>query len=222
MDRGGFQRFVTGGAGPTLRVGSIQVTAGSGPQRFDVVATYTFRRGGITESITSLPMGTVDRSFRLYVEESGAVPEPLQTGIAIANTSANTANVTLDLLGENGQSTGLTGTIVLPGFGSVSKFLKELPGLTSVETPFRGILRISTAGEGLSIAGIRARSNRRSDFLISAVLPTAGNATSPSTEMLFPHVVEGAGYSTEFVLFSNGSSSRGNILVVGSAAWSSI
>src|SRR5262249_41184283 len=98
----------------------------------------------------------------------------------------------------------------------ISRFLTELPGMASVQAPFRGSLRISTNNpDGLSVAAIRGRSNSRADFLISTLLPLTGNmTTATSTEMLFAHVVEGGGYSTELFLLKNKTSATGTMMFV--------
>jgi hypothetical protein len=101
--------------------------------------------------------------------------------------------------------------VTIPGNGQVAKFLNEVfPGLPF---PFKGILRVGGAATGLSVVGLRTRTNERGDFMITTTPPTDENNLRSPTELLFPNVANGGGYTTQFILFSGmaGQSSRGNL-----------
>jgi hypothetical protein len=52
------------------------------------------------------------------------------------------------------------------------------------------------------VVGLRARYNERGDLLITTT-DAVDEGTPPSTSTLyFPHIVDSAGYSTQFLLFS--------------------
>jgi hypothetical protein len=76
------------------------------------------------------------------------------------------------------------------------------PSLTvSPGLPFRGLLRI-TSFSSIAVAAVRARYNENSSFLITTT-PVSNEASSVSTaELVFPQIVDGGGYTTQFVLFS--------------------
>jgi len=60
----------------------------------------------------------------------------------------------------------------------------------------------TTASARIAVIGLRGEYNERSDFLITTSMP-ASEATPPSSaEAFFPHLADGGGYTTEFVLFS--------------------
>ena len=61
--------------------------------------------------------------------------------------------------------------------------------------------------------GLRGRYNERADFLISTMPALPDNAPATTGELLFPHIVTGSGYTTEFVLMSPGTSSSGAVLL---------
>ena len=134
----------------------------------------------------------------------------IQSGLAIANASAVTANVTLQLFKLDGTSTGLTNSFTVPVGGKVAKFADEF--FPSAPTPFKGILRL-TSNVTVSVTGLRGRNNERRDFLISTV-PIVQETTQGSTaEVEFPHIVDGGGYTTQFILMDavSGQTSTGSM-----------
>ena len=94
----------------------------------------------------------------------------------------------------------------MPRLGQISKFLREIPGFAGVTMPFRGILRVSTNNpDGISVIGVRGHYNQRGDFLVTTILPfDETQGTQPPAQLAFPHVADGGGYSTGFVLFNPG------------------
>jgi hypothetical protein len=73
----------------------------------------------------------------------------------------------------------------------------------SIALPFEGVLRVSsTSGSGISLIGLRGRYNERGDFLI-ATMPVVNEASAVSVaDSYFPHIADGGGYTTQFVVFS--------------------
>ena len=97
----------------------------------------------------------------------------------------------------------------------MSRFLNEIfPSLT---TGFQGVLRL-TSPSLVTVIGLRGRLNERGDFLITTI-PVSNDevAVAPPFETIFPHVVNGAGYTSQFVLFGSGpdGSASGNLLFIG-------
>src|SRR5262249_19241456 len=141
-------------------------------------------------------------AFRMYGEETalGGVGA-IQTGIAIANLGATAATATVELTTLAGASIGQSASVNVPGNGQVAKFLHDF--FPSLPLPFKGLVRISGGGAaGLSVVGLRGRYNERGDFLITTTPPTNESAPPSSTELLFPHLANGGGYTTQFILFS--------------------
>ena len=50
--------------------------------------------------------------------------------------------------------------------------------------------------------GLRGRYNERNDFIITTTPPVAEDEPAVQGETFFPHIVEGSGYTTQFILFS--------------------
>jgi hypothetical protein len=138
------------------------------------------------------------------VVDAGSYQGQLQTGLAIANPSAaSSADITLELTNLAGQPTGMTSAVTLGPQGQTARFMKQFPGFESIPYPFRGAVRISTtASQGIAVLGLRGEYNERSDFLITTSMPASEVTLGSSAEAFFPHLADGGGYTTEFVLFS--------------------
>jgi len=146
-------------------------------------------------------------TFRTYVEmDSGSAAQgsmparfPIQSGIAIANNSSTPATVNFELTTLSGAVSGVAGPIAVPAQGHVSKFVREL--FPTLDLPFQGILRVSSSNS-ISIVSLRMRYNERGDFLVTTT-PASNEASASSTaELIFPHIVDRGGYTTQFILFS--------------------
>jgi hypothetical protein len=154
----------------------------------------------------------------MYAESSGAMGKSgnIQTGIALANTAASPASVTFDVTDLSGSPiSGITPVpINLPAYGQAAKFVTDI--FPSLPNPFKGVVRITTGSSAISVVGLRARYNERApnpDFLITTTPPALENSSATTAELLFPHLADGGGYTTQFILFSRtaGQSSSGTL-----------
>jgi hypothetical protein len=161
------------------------------------VAIFSFRNNGITVTEAGVPAMPAGSSFRMYAESSTLI----QTGVAMANNNSVAATVTVEVIKMDGSAAGLTGTLSVPPGGQIATFLNEIPELTTLQQPFQGVLRISSS-QPVSITGLRGRYNERGDFLITTTPPQNEGAPIPSSLVLFPHVVDGGGYTTQFILIN--------------------
>ena len=203
-------KLVTAGLLPSTAAGSVRVTPASGASPSSLVV-FSYKPGAITVSEAGAP-GIQGTAFRMYAEETatGGIGA-IQTGFAIANLGSASAAVTLSLTRLDGSSAGQA-SVTIPGNGQTAGFLHDV--FPASILPFQGILRITGgAAAGMSIVGLRGRYNERGDFLITTTPPSDENRTASSAELLFPHVVNGGGYTTQFILFSGATSqsSTGNL-----------
>jgi hypothetical protein len=191
---------VTAGTGAAIQTGSIQIIADSGNSTPTSLAVFSNRPNGVTVSEAAVLPAT-GLALRTYVEvsgNSGAVGS-INSGIAMANTSANPVTVTFDLTDLNGNTLGSASTTI-QGRGQVAKFLDEL--FPKVSLPVKGVLRISSAGAPVAVAALRGRYNERQDFLMSTTPPTNEAVPAVNALLVFPHIVNGGGFTTQFILFS--------------------
>ena len=213
---GSSQKLVTAGGGAVTASGSVRVVPDGGGTVPAALVVFSYRPAGITVTEAGVPV-TSGNAFRLYVESAGTTGQSgsIQTGIAIANTSASSASVTFEITDLKGASVGISPfTLTLPGSGQTAKFLSDI--FPSLPNPFKGVVRITTPGSGIAVVGLRARYNERQptpDFLITTTPPSNEAGTASSLEFVFPHLVNGGGYTTQFILFSGvaGQRSSGNL-----------
>jgi len=111
-----------------------------------------------------------------------------------------------------GQPTGFAGSATVAATGNLAAFLDQLPGLQNLPPSFRGILLV-TSNLPVTIIGIRIQYNELGDLLMSTTPALADSAFASAGPVLFPHIVAGDGYSTEFILMSPGSSSTGTAAI---------
>jgi hypothetical protein len=120
--------------------------------------------------------------------------------VAIVNNSFTNGVVNLELFSLDGINTGLTASITVAGNGHVSQFVHEL--FPTLSASFRGVLRISSFSS-IGVVGLRGRYNERGNFLFTTTPVSNEAGVSSTAELLFPQIVDGGGYSTQFVLFSS-------------------
>jgi hypothetical protein len=205
----------TDGSSSSVDVGWIRVSPLNGGMTPTVLGVFSYRKDGITTAeagVSSIKSGT---SFRVYAESSGDLGSAgsVQTGVALANPNAGPLEVTCDLLTLTGASTGRRGVITIPGQGQVALFLSQIPGINPTGT-IQGVLRMSVnfAAPPFVAIGLRGRYNERGDFLITATPPVNESSTPPALDPLFAQVLDGGGYTSQFVLLSNvnGGAGPGN------------
>jgi hypothetical protein len=196
----GAVRLVTGNTGTSIRVGSVQVTPATNNTAPSAVAIFSYRRQGVTVTAASVPALQPATSFRLYVESAGAPNSlgSLQTSIALANPSLNELQVYLELRTLDGAQTGLIKVVTLPPKGQLSRFVGEF--FPDLPLNFRGIMRLSSNARFV-MQGLRGWYNERSDFIVSSIPPSDETVPSRSQSAL-PHVVQGADYATQIILFN--------------------
>lgn len=216
------RRFASAGLGSTTQGGSVRIIPGGGTRTPTGVAIFSSRNPqGFVVSEAGVPALGTATAFRMYSEYRGnfigSAANSMQTGVAVANSSAAAAVVNFELTTLAGTSLGLTGSFEVPANSQVARFLHEIPGFTALPNPFQGVVRMSTTATGVSMIGLRARYNENKDFLMTTTQPTIESAPPATGELFFPHIADGDGYTTQFILF-NGSAdqaSSGSVRLIG-------
>lgn len=190
---------ITSANSNVLRTGNIRVTPASGsgsPIASSVISLVT---NGITVTESGIATTGIAPSFEVFAEIDSA--QRLQTGVAIGNAAANDTTVQFQLLTLDGQPSRYAGTTTVPANGHAAMFLTEIPGMQDLPPKFRGVLRISSSTP-ISAIGLRTRYNESGDFLFSTTPAVAENAPPSADTFVFPQVVSGSGYTTDFILIN--------------------
>jgi hypothetical protein len=205
------QKLTVPGTATSVATGSIRVIPDVGTVAPFGSTIFSFDQNGVTVSAAGVPAVPAGNAFRLYVETSADASD-IETGVAITNTSAGSAVVTLELFNADGSSTGLKAILSIPANGQVAEFVKQIPGLSAISMPFHGVLRATSAAP-ISIIGLRGRYNQRSDLVITTIPPANEAEPLATTPLYFPHVVVGGGYTAEVILLTGqaGQSSSGTV-----------
>jgi hypothetical protein len=198
----------SGPVGSVTQVGSVRITPTGGTNAPAAFAVFSFSSNGVTVSQTTVQAQAPATALRSYVEINSITPVPqaIQTAVAVTNNSSTPATVNFELLQLDGASTNLVTSIIVPPFGHAARFVQELFQLSptinpTFDVPFRGMLRI-TSFSSISVVALRTRYNQLGNFLITTT-PVSNEAASASiAELVFPQIVDGGGYTTQFVLFS--------------------
>ena len=200
--------------GASMSSGSAQLTptdAEPVPAGFTV---FSLKTNGTTVAMAGVAGNVGGTSFRMYGEIQGSPGSigSVATAFAIANRAADPVTVTVEGNRFDGSSTGPAGTLVVPGNGQVALSLTDVPGFESLETPFEGLLRLSSSGT-VYVIGLRARRNELGEYLI-APTPPLGNETN-YWPVHFPYIVDSGGYSTKFIFLGSfpGYSNLGELRV---------
>ena len=203
------RRFLTSGSPTGTTSGSARIVPDGGSTTPSGLGVFSFKPGQFTVAEAGVPLLEPATAVRMYAESA----PPIQTGVAVANPSSTPATVNFELTTLAGVSIGLTGTATIPGDGQIAKFLDQISGFEALTTPFQGVLRITTTStSGVSVVGLRSRTNFRGDFLITTTSPVDENAGASTAEQLFPHFADGGGWSTQFILFGgSGTSTSGDL-----------
>ena len=198
--------------GPSVQTGTVRVAPITGDRTPLPIGIFSYTSAGVRVSEAAI-LGARGTQFRTYIQNSGVLGSvgSIQSGLAIANADVTTATVRLEVFGLDGTSTGLTSSQTIPVGGKIAKFANEI--FPSLPSNFQGILRMSSSNT-LSLAGLRGRTNERSDFLISTVPPIEEVTQGSAGQVVFPHFVDAGGYTTEFIILNNvtDQTSSGSIL----------
>jgi hypothetical protein len=139
-------------------------------------------------------------------------PGSIDTGAVVASDEDFPILLYVQAYDESGK-TVYSGTRRIPPRGQAIFLLSEVE---AVSRPFRGTLYISS-GYPVATSGFRARYNERGDLLLA---PLSHIYTYDPWEFVFPFIVAGAGYATDFILLGGSGalnlySQTGELLKIG-------
>lgn len=188
----GTVRFVTANASSDIHIGYILAT----PKDDDVVpqgfSILSLSNQGITVSETSVRAASPETAFQMYVEKSAT----LHSRLAVANPSASPAWATFELAPLDGSSLSRITSIVIPAGGHIAPLIEDL--FPTVRDGFQGLLRILST-QSIGVTALRIRNNKGGDVIVTGIPVASEASSSTSSTLVFPLVVRGGEFSTEFV-----------------------
>lgn len=204
-------KFVITGAGPVgVASGSIRVVPTSAGPVPTPLVIFSLKAGNFTVSETGVPV-TQGSAFRMYAELDPG--QKIRTGIAIANATSTAGTVLLSVTGLDGLPLGSTpGPLNLPASGQIVDFIDNLiPSLLGQD--IQAVLRVTTTVPTVSVVALRLRLNERGDSLMTTTPPTVESDPPGFAVRVFPHAINGDGFTTQFILFSGtaGQTPAGNL-----------
>jgi hypothetical protein len=188
-----------------LKLGSIRIVPFGGFNTPHAHAILSHRDGGVLTSQTFVEGQLPQTVFRVYAESIGdfdaGIAGSTQSGVALANPSDNVTNVRLELRGLDGALIRTSRPVAVPAGGQVAMFLNQVPGFETLAPPFEGVLKVTAASPGITGTAFRAAFNERGNVLFTTTGPLSEDAGAPGL-LVFPHIAEGGGYTTQFVVIS--------------------
>ncbi len=195
---GGVFLLRTDGFAANTRVGWVRLTPDAGTSTPVGSGIFGYNPGTVLVSESGAPSAISTTHARIYVDLSGNH----NTGLAIANLEDTAAEISIIAYQNDGVTEmGSSGRpLPLAANGHGAKFANEL--VDGLPDGFIGVLDVRSATPFAALT-LRSLYNERNDFLMTTFPVADANRPVPSP-IIFPHIVDGAGYTTEFILISAG------------------
>jgi hypothetical protein len=195
---GGVYVFQTEASSRDVQTGWAELIPDGGTITPAAAGILQFIRDGILVTETGIPSVAPTTHARMFLDTSSG----RNTGVAIGNPGNAPVNLSLQVLQMDGttQAGVANGPITLEANGHAASFVGQL--FSGLPSGFRGVLDI-TGESPFAATTYRSLVNERGEFLLTA-LPVADLNQPPPSPILFPHVADGDGFSTQFILL-NGS-----------------
>ena len=208
----GSYRIITSNPSGGVSVGSVRAIPDDGHRAPSGLVIFSFTSGGKTLLEAGVPALPAGSAFRVYVESSGTPQQAgsIRTGVAITNAADAVNTVTLEVTGLDGTLAAPPDTLTLPPSGQVSSYIDEF--FDSLPADFSGVLRVTSTAE-VAVVGLRLRYNDRGELKMTTTPPSIETGPPIMGDSFFPHIVDSAGWSTQFILFSGtaGQASSGTL-----------
>jgi hypothetical protein len=192
----GVFHFQTDGSADALKDGWVQVIPDSTSTSPIGAGVLSLNSNGAMITETGIPSAESTTHARIYVDLS----EAHNTGLAIANMTNSGAYITIRAFQKDGVTAAGTskGPLQLDAHGHAAAFANEF--IAGLPDGFTGVIDISTNAAFAALT-LRSTLNENDDFLMTT-FPVANASRPAGSPVLFPHIADGGGYSTEVILIS--------------------
>jgi hypothetical protein len=172
-------------------------------------AVFSFNQNGATVTEAGVPTSPPTTAARIFIDyrtSVDAIPArisvgtiDINTGIATVNSVTASANVTYTLR-------NIAGATLSTGHGTLAAgahFAGEL--INGLPAGFTGVLDIVSTMPFAAFT-MRSLTNERDDFLM-ATFPISDMTMAAPSPIIFPHIADGGGYMSQFILIGAGGAS---------------
>jgi sugar lactone lactonase YvrE len=191
---GGAFRLQTDGSSAGQKAGWVQLIPDG--TSFTPVGSgvFGYNPDNVLTTESGIPSALSTTHARIFVD----LTSNHNTGLAIANLNTTAANVAINAFQTDGVTPASTspGSMPLSGFGHDAQFATQL--ISGLPADYAGVLDISSPTPFAAIT-VRSLSNERGDFLLTT-FPIADATQWASMPIVFPHIADGGGYRTQFIL----------------------
>ena len=193
---GGFFRLVTDGSPPEVNAGWARLIPDPGTATPVGSGVYGLTQGGVFDTETGVPAAAPTTHARIYVDKSGRH----DTGLAVANPGNSSLRITATAYHSDGSTPAGSApeTVDLPAFGHDAKFVWQI--IDGLPEDFTGVLDLSAPAPFTALT-LRYLTNERGEFLMTT-FPIADFDQPPPSPVVFPHLADGGGYQTQFILLN--------------------
>jgi photosystem II stability/assembly factor-like uncharacterized protein len=202
----GIFRFQTDGFPAELKAGWVRLVPDISTAMPVGSGIFGYNPQDVLVSESGIPSATPVTHARVFVDLSGKH----NTGLAIANVTNLESSITIKAFGQDGFSGAGSsrGPVLLPARGHTSGFADDF--VTGLPPGFTGVLDISSSAPFAALT-LRSLVNERNEFLMTT-LPIADQSGIAPSLVVFPHLSDGGGYTTQFVLLSAGAVVDGSLI----------
>ena len=190
-DLGGWS-ITSSGTAETVRVGYGRIRANTGSPTPSGIAIFQFRNSqGVLISEAGVPAAEPVWEGRIFAEVNG----PVNTGLALANPSGETAIISFYFTDTHGTNFGMD-SFELGALQQTAKFLNEPP--FNGESPVPGTFTFESSVP-IAVTALRAFTNEAGELLVTT-LPIAPLSSASEETVYFPHFAAGGGWVTQVIL----------------------
>jgi enterochelin esterase-like enzyme len=203
----GALRFQTDGSSEGQKAGWVRLIPDSMNSTPIGSGVFGYNPGNVLVTESGIPSALATTHARIFVD----LAQNHNTGLAIANLNTAAAVVTVQAFQADGVTPAGKNQQILPlaSLGHDSKFANQL--FPNLPADFIGILDVSSSTPFAAIT-VRSFYNERADFLLTT-FPVADTTRPAPYPIVFPHIADGGGYVTQFIMLSPGNAAKTSLIM---------
>ncbi len=183
----------------TPRTGFVIVRPDSPLRAPTAGAIFAFSQGGRIVATTGVPPAEPSPRIRVYVDRRNNH----DAGVALVNPGTQPAALTVTAANLQGEARGTVRTFSLDPAHQTSLFASEL--VPDLPQGFRGTLLLES---NVPVATMAMRSTNAADRFLLSTLPVLDlTRLGAASSLFFPHLADGGGYLSEFIILNPGAGS---------------